>query len=99
METNKTKHNCEQCKKQFDLDKGFLNIADICEGTEYAMELYENQTGLNLSNFWCAECAEKALSDIENCDEDCNYDPEPDYDAVTAEEEQEKQYEIYRTLK
>jgi len=93
------KHICEQCKKEFELDKGFLNIANICEGTEYAMELYENQTGLKLSNFWCAECSESALFAIENCDEDYNYDPEPDYDAKTAEETAHEQYEIYTTLK
>jgi len=97
METNKTKHNCELCKKQFDLDKGFLNIADICEGTDEAMDYFEEKTNLDLSNFWCVSCATETLRDIENYESD--YDPEPDYDAVTAEEEQEKQYEIYRTLK
>jgi hypothetical protein len=91
------KHTCEQCKKEFELDKGFLNIADICEGTEYAMELYETSTKFKLSNFWCAECAESALFTIENCDYD--YDPEPDYDAKTAEETAHEQYEIYTTLK
>jgi len=31
--------------------------------------------------------------------DDKNYDPEPDYDAKTAEERQEEAYEVYRTLK
>jgi hypothetical protein len=92
-----TKHTCEQCKKEFDLDKGFLNIADICEGTDEAMDYFEETSNLSLSNFWCAGCAEKTLADIENYDQD--YDPEPDYDAKTAEETAHEQYEIYTTLK
>jgi hypothetical protein len=91
------KHNCEQCKKEFNLDEGFLDIAEICEGTDEAMNYFEETSNLDLSNFWCISCAGKTLRDIENYEQD--YDPEPDYDAKTAEETAHEQYEIYTTLK
>jgi hypothetical protein len=97
MEKTMTKHNCEQCKKEFNLDEGFLDIAEICEGTHEAMDYFEEKSNLDLSNFWCISCAGKTLRDIENYDQD--YDPEPDYDAKTAEETAHEQYEIYTTLK
>ena len=78
------KHNCELCNKQFNLDDGFLNIAEICEGTDEAMDYFEETSNLDLSNFWCSSCAEKTIRDIENYDQD--YDPEPEHDVEETED-------------
>ena len=78
------KHNCELCNKQFNLDDGFLNIAEICEGTDEAMDYFEETSNLDLSNFWCSSCAEKTIRDIENYDQD--YDPEPEHELEATED-------------
>ena len=79
-----TKHNCELCSKQFNLDEGFLDIAEICEGTDEAMDYFEEKSNLDLSNFWCISCAGKTLRDIENYEQD--YDPEPEHDVEETED-------------
>ena len=72
------------CNKQFNLDDGFLNIAEICEGTDEAMDYFEETSNLDLSNFWCSSCAEKTIRDIENYDQD--YDPEPEHELEATED-------------
>ena len=72
------------CNKQFNLDEGFLDIAEICEGTDEAMDYFEEKSNLDLSNFWCISCAGKTLRDIENYEQD--YDPEPEYDVEETED-------------
>jgi len=91
------KHKCELCGISYNLDDGFLNIADICEGTLEAMDYYEEKYGVSLSDFWCKKCAPIALSAIET--EIDRPEPEPDYDAKSAEEMAEENYQIYINLK
>jgi hypothetical protein len=59
------KHKCELCGMSYDLDDGFLNIADICEGTDDVAKHYEEKFEVDLSNFWCVKCAPIAISAIE----------------------------------
>lgn len=56
---------CEMCKQYHDLDLGFLNIAEICDGTDQRMDAYEKKHKVDLTNYWCAECGSKALKQIE----------------------------------
>jgi len=59
------KHKCELCGISYDLDDGFLDIAEICDGTADAMNYYEEKYEVDLLNFWCVKCAPIAISAIE----------------------------------
>lgn len=56
---------CQKCQSMFNLDDVFLNIAEICYGTDQAMEEYEKKHNVNLLEFWCEFCARDAISEIE----------------------------------
>jgi glycyl-tRNA synthetase (class II) len=56
---------CEKCKSIFDLDNIFLDIYEICDGTDESIEKYEKKYNVDLSNYWCQNCADKALKEIE----------------------------------
>ena len=56
---------CEACKTDHNIDDGFLNISDICNGNEKVIEDYENKHCVNLSDFWCSDCTEKVIKEIE----------------------------------
>jgi len=56
---------CEMCDKEIDLDVGFLNIAEICDGTDENIEKFEKDNQVDLSNFWCVGCGSQALKEIE----------------------------------
>jgi hypothetical protein len=60
------KHTCEMCELKLDLDDGFLNIAEICDGTDKAINNYEIENKVDLSNFWCVDCGSSALKKIES---------------------------------
>ena len=59
------KHKCELCGISYNLDDGFLDIAEICDGTDDAMNYYEEKYEVDLLNFWCVKCASIAISAIE----------------------------------
>jgi hypothetical protein len=56
---------CEACKTKHDLDDGFLNISDICHGNEKVIEDYEAKHNVYFSDFWCSDCTEKVIKEIE----------------------------------
>ena len=60
-----TKHNCELCKLETNLDNGFLNIEEICYAENNLIEHFENQYGVDLQNFWCFKCADKTIRQLE----------------------------------
>ncbi len=60
------KHTCEMCNLKLDLDDGFLNIAEICDGTDQAINNYEIKNKVNLNNFWCVDCTDTTLKKIED---------------------------------
>ena len=60
-----TKHNCELCKLETNLDNGFLNIEEICYADNNLIEHFENQYGVDLQNFWCFKCADKTIRQLE----------------------------------
>ena len=60
-----TKHNCELCKLETNLDNGFLNIEEICYAKNNLIEHFENQYGVDLQNFWCFKCADKTIRQLE----------------------------------
>jgi hypothetical protein len=59
------KHTCELCKTKHDLDDGFLDISDICDDFDNAVDKYETENNVNFSNFWCFGCADKTIKQIE----------------------------------
>ena len=59
------KHTCEMCNLKLNLDDGFLNIAEICDGTDQAIKNYETKNKVNLNDFWCVNCTDKTLKTIE----------------------------------
>jgi hypothetical protein len=57
---------CEVCLKEFDLDtEGFLNILEICEADDKVIEDYETENKINLQNYFCDDCTDKTLRQIE----------------------------------
>jgi len=60
-----TKHTCEMCNLKLNLNDGFLNIAEICDGTDENIEKFEKDNQVDLSNFWCVDCGSEALKRIE----------------------------------
>ena len=56
------KLNLGSGNKRYD---GFLNIAEICNGTDQAINNYETKNKVNLNNFWCVNCTDKTLKTIE----------------------------------
>lgn len=56
---------CDKCKSIFHIDDVFLNIAEICDATQNQIESYEKKHEVDLSNFWCVNCASKTLKEIE----------------------------------
>ena len=56
---------CTKCKSMFHYEDIFLDIAEICDATEEKMTEYEEKHGVDLSNYWCQNCADKALKEIE----------------------------------
>ena len=60
-----TKHNCELCKLETNLDNWFLNIEEICYADNNLIEHFENQYGVDLQNFWCFKCADKTIRQLE----------------------------------
>ena len=59
------KHTCELCKTKHALDDGFLDISDICDDFDNAVDKYETENNVNFSNFWCFVCADKTIKQIE----------------------------------
>ena len=57
---------CTKCKSCFDLDDGFINIAEICDGSEEEIDQYEKKHNISLEDFWCERCASITLAEIEN---------------------------------
>jgi uncharacterized protein YuzB (UPF0349 family) len=49
----------------FHLDDGFLDINEICYGTDQAINNYEKKHNVDLLNFWCQGCAKNAIDEIE----------------------------------
>jgi hypothetical protein len=56
---------CEGCKTDHNIDDGFLDISDICEGDEKVIQDYEAKHDVYFSDFWCSDCAEKVIKEIE----------------------------------
>jgi hypothetical protein len=56
---------CEKCQSILHLDDGFLDINEICDGTDQAINDYEKKHNVDLLNFWCECCARDAINEIE----------------------------------
>ena len=56
---------CEKCHSILHLDDGFLDINEICDGTDQAINDYEKKHNVDLLNFWCECCARDAINEIE----------------------------------
>ena len=56
---------CEKCQSILNLDDGFLDINEICDGTDQAINDYEKKHNVDLLNFWCQGCAKNAIDEIE----------------------------------
>ena len=56
---------CTKCKSNFNLDDVFVNIADICDATDEAINRYEKRHQVDLEDIWCIDCANKAIQEME----------------------------------
>lgn len=56
---------CTKCKSMFHYEDIFLDIAEICDATEEIMTEYEKKHGVDLQDYWCENCTNKALKEME----------------------------------
>jgi|TARA_Y100000022_G_C13038877_1_gene279063 hypothetical protein len=59
------KHKCESCKKDFDIEEGYLDIQEICYADDEQIKQYEIKHDIDFTNFFCEICAMKTLKSVE----------------------------------
>ena len=56
---------CTKCKSMFHYEDVFLDVAEICDAPEEKMTEYEEKHDVDLQNYWCIDCANKAIQEME----------------------------------